>query len=276
MPFIDPELRATIIRECENHENANWRERNYRRCITIGTEYFVKFDTHDRMKPELATQMHIQSYAASLPDSAAAPRIAKVLFHFQEGYFTYNVMEYIELGGPANPAQKADALTWLTNVPPAPGQVMGPVGGGPIRHAMFKDYWAPMEFDDLGALERYLERGRLYLPRQSHNSVPSVNIRNERVRFWQSDMDDSNFGVDKNGEVVLMDFASIGLLPETFILWTLCRDRDVAPLLVPTLGLSGTANQSSLNAFRGCLWKVSSPQLGLGSDGMPINRPAEA
>ena len=33
--------------------------------------------------------------------------------------------------------------------------------------------------------------------------------------FTQSDMDDSNFGLDENGRTVLMDFSEIGVLPDT-------------------------------------------------------------
>jgi len=41
----------------------------------------------------------------------------------------------------------------------------------------------------------------------------------------QSDMQPSNFGVDQHGKTVLMNFAAIGLLPETFVAHTMLEKR---------------------------------------------------
>ena len=79
--------------------------------------------------------------------------------------------------------------------------------------------------------------------------------------FWQSDMHESNFGVDKDGRTVLMDFESIGLVPESFVFYTVSSDESVKPLLT-TLGLSGTANLRSLGAIAYCLGMVADAELG--------------
>ena len=47
--------------------------------------------------------------------------------------------------------------------------------------------------------------------------------------FTQSDMDASNFGVDEHWRTVLMDFRDIGLLPETFVAFTLFSDHKLDP-----------------------------------------------
>jgi hypothetical protein len=41
-----------------------------------------------------------------------------------------------------------------------PGHVLGPIGGGPMRHEFFKDIDAPLGFTSVGALEHYIERVR--------------------------------------------------------------------------------------------------------------------
>ena len=148
-------LQEAIITACTDHKEQNWRKPKYRACITIGTEYFVKFGASETLKAEAATQTYMRSHAES---DSAAPRIAKVLFLFERKFTTYIVMEYIELVGPADPGRKAKALEWLSRVVPPPDDLLGPVGGGRIRHDVFKDGVAPLNFEDVGALDRYFGR----------------------------------------------------------------------------------------------------------------------
>ena len=79
--------------------------------------------------------------------------------------------------------------------------------------------------------------------------------------FTQSDMHDSNFGVDENGRTVLMDFNMVGLLPESFIAFTLSCDKKFAPI-VTSLGLSGNSKLYSMTAIACCLAMVSDPTFG--------------
>ena len=44
--------------------------------------------------------------------------------------------------------------------------------------------------------------------------VSPVSARSERLMFTQSNMDDSNFGVDEHNRTVLMDFSEIGCCPK--------------------------------------------------------------
>ena len=73
-------------------------------------------------------------------------------------------MEYIELIHPSlitNLAErKAKALDWLSEVPSPFEDLMGPVGGGRIRHRFFKDYKAPPDFSSVDPLERYMNKVR--------------------------------------------------------------------------------------------------------------------
>lgn len=268
---MDARIRGAIIEACTNHKQQNWRKPEYRACIPIGTEYFVKFGASEILEPEAATQAHIYSYAESDP---TAPRIANVLFLFEHGSTTYAVMEYIELVGPADPDRKAKALEWLSKVVPAPGHVLGPVGGGRIRHNVFKNGMAPLDFEDVGALERYFGRARQLLSNQGQRLMAPISISNDRVMYSQSDMDDSNFGIDEKGRTVLLDFESIGLVPATLILSTLFRDPTLRPVLaslLDTLELAGQISSlKSLAAIRNSLWMVADPKLALGNDGRPI------
>ena len=95
----------------------------------------------------------------------------------------------------------------------------------------------------------------------AQQKVSPVSVSGERLMFTQSDMDDSNFGVDENGRTVLMDFNEVGLLPETFVAHTLSSEKKLRPIAA-SLGLSGNSNLASMAAIARCLGMVSNPKLG--------------
>jgi hypothetical protein len=85
--------------------------------------------------------------------------------------------------------------------------------------------------------------------------------------FAQSDMDDSNYGVDEHGQTVLMDFCEIGLLPESFVAFTLYSGTRLGPIanhdsIAASLGLSGNANVRTMGAITGHLRMFADPRLG--------------
>ena len=99
------------------------------------------------------------------------------------------------------------------------------------------------------------------LSTQAQKRVSPVEILGDRLMFTQSDMHPSNFGVDRHGKTVLMDFAEIGLLPETFIAHTMFSEKRLAPIAI-ALSLSGSSN-ASMAALSSLLWMVASPKLGV-------------
>jgi len=130
-------FEANIVEACTNHELAHWKDENYRACVSIGTDYFVKFGDPDALEPELQTQLYIFNYARSNPHPDA-PRIPQVVHHFGDSRSKYLVMEFITLtAAPPSLDRTAQAPVWLSSVPPPPNHVIGPLGGGPIRHKFF-------------------------------------------------------------------------------------------------------------------------------------------
>jgi len=123
-----------------------------------GLLYFVKFGHPNEILPEIQTQSYIFDYARSNPDPDA-PRIPQVVHHFGDSRTEYLVMEFITLT--AAPIDRtAQALVWLSRVPPPPNHVIGPLGGGRIRHKFFKEYKAPLLFSSVEALQRYMYKVR--------------------------------------------------------------------------------------------------------------------
>ncbi|KAG8740419.1 hypothetical protein FRC10_004342 [Ceratobasidium sp. 414] len=267
-------LEANIVEACTSHRLIHSRDKNYRACVSIGTDYLVKFGNHGTLWPELQTQSYIFDYARSNPHPDA-PRIPQVVHHFGDGPTKYLVMEFITLTAapPDLIDRTAQALVWLSNVPPPLNHVIGPLGGGRIRHELFDEYTAPLLFSSVWALERYMHKAYTLLHTQVQKKLSPVKISGDRFMFTQSDMHPSNFGVDQHGKTVLMGFADIGLLPETFVAYTMCSEKRLAPIAT-ALSLSGSSNyqMASISAL---LCMMGGPKLGLDEHGNPIPRPGQ-
>ncbi|KAK0194720.1 hypothetical protein F5146DRAFT_448792 [Armillaria mellea] len=281
-------FETAIVDRCTEHENAHWKEEGYRACVHIDTDYFVKFGTPRTLSPEIATHSYISKYAQSHADTPGMPRIAKVIHHFEYQGRMYMVMEAITLMDPPPdfPQRTAEALRWLSGVPAPADHVFGPLGGGLIRHSFFKDYKAPLVFSSIEALERYIEKVRPCLYFLEHpltsnlgqartlmssnlvkNRAESVSLSGERLMFMQPDMHHSNFGIDEDGNTVLMDFGDIAMLPESFAAYTLSSNRHAA--LATFLGLSRSSKVASMARISSFLWIASDAKLGLDEDGYP-------
>ncbi|KAJ7262661.1 hypothetical protein B0H12DRAFT_1201281 [Mycena haematopus] len=244
-------------------DTSHWQELDYRACVSIGTEYIVKFGSPRTLWPEIATLLYISEYAQSHADTPRMPRIPKVICHFEHKWTMYLVMETITLvDTPPDLERTAEALRWLSGVPAPAGHVFGPLGGGPIRHSFFKDFKAPLVFSSIQALERYIEKGGGLFSKLATERVGPVSLSGERLMFMQADMHPSDFGVDDHGNTVLMDFGQIAILPESFAVYAI-RDRA----LLASLGLSRNSNTASMAAIFSCLWMAADPKLDLNEDG---------
>ncbi|KAI6012185.1 hypothetical protein PISMIDRAFT_104192 [Pisolithus microcarpus 441] len=262
------ELQAVVIAACKTHEETNRLKYRYRACVFVGADYFVKYGAAQDLEPELAIQEYFYQHAQQ-PQTPEPPRIAKIIHHFIHQHTMYLVMERIELQvSPPDLAKRIQgAVEWLANVPPPPNSTLGPVGGGVIRHSFFKDREAPFEFSDTAMLDLYIKRrpppltchlGQAHrvLSKAGQKKYPPISVNGERLMFTQADMHDSNFGVDENGRTVLMDFREVGLLPESFVAFTL------PPVIAASLGLSGNSKLTSMAAIAHCLLMVADPDFG--------------
>jgi hypothetical protein len=89
-------LKANIMEACTNHKLVHSKGKNYQACVSIRTDYFMKFGDPDDLWPELHTQSYIFNYARSNPHSDV-PRIPQVFHHFRDSSTKYLVMEFITL-----------------------------------------------------------------------------------------------------------------------------------------------------------------------------------
>jgi len=90
-----------------------------------------------------------------------------------------------------------------------------------------------------------------------------INIKHESLVFTQSDMDASNFGVDKNGKTCLFDFEAVGLLPQSFVTYTMSRaGESFASKVARYLDLPPSPNVPSMKKLSGLLWVISDSTFG--------------
>ena len=93
-----------------------------------------------------------------------------------------------------------------------------------------------------------------------------ISFSGESPVFTQSDMDESNFFIDANGEMCLGDFKSIGLLPESFASYTMYCYRDPFVIEVAKyLDWSRSPNLYSMARACEILQKMGDPTLGMSS-----------
>lgn len=159
---LNEESEAAIVNACEEHGRQHWKEPTFRQCVAIDGR-FVKYANYKTLRPVHDTMKYISELA---DDDQHAPRIPKVLGFFRRDCRAYLVMEYIEhtcIPGPDLDQRVAGALQWLRSLPAPDGATIGPIGGGPARHMLFKDYEAPLAFSSIDALERYMNKVRTVL-----------------------------------------------------------------------------------------------------------------
>lgn len=157
------DFQAEVISTCTLHEERNWRNDDYRACIFVGANYFVKYGAAKDLEPELVTQEYLFR-CAQRPQTPEPPRIAQIVHYFVHQDTMYLVMERIKLqeSPPDLVMRIQGAVEWLSKVPPPSDLKLGPVGGGPIRHRFFKDSIAPFGFSDAAELDLYITKVRLW------------------------------------------------------------------------------------------------------------------
>jgi hypothetical protein len=162
MPDEIATLEANIVDICTAHKAENSRKEDYRTCVFVGPHDVVKYGDPKTLQPEIITQKYVFDYAESQPDMSCVPRIPRVKHYFRKERTMYLVMERITLTAPPSDfiTRVAEAVKWLSEVKPPPDHVIGPLGGGCIRHKVFKDFKAPLPFPSVDALERYLNTVR--------------------------------------------------------------------------------------------------------------------
>ncbi|KAM6503340.1 hypothetical protein JOM56_000283 [Amanita muscaria] len=260
MSSITSSDRQEIISLCESHEETQRREPGYRPCLVFKS-YFIKYGSYHSLRFQCETQRYIHSMTVNDP---SAPRVAKVVDYFSpKQQMAYLVMEFIDAATSADnaPEKVADALQWLRRVPAPHDVVIGSVGGGRARHRLFRDYEAPLLFSSKWALQNYMNKALERIPPRARPT--KMDFSNDKLVFTQSDMDKSNFFIDNNGNLCILDFEDVVILPESFASYTMYTSSiPFVKNVARYLGWPPCSNLGSMARVRTILWMLADTTLG--------------
>ncbi|KAJ6500786.1 hypothetical protein C8R45DRAFT_80957 [Mycena sanguinolenta] len=149
-------FEAHIVATCADH--MQWREKGYLACVSTESkesEYFIKYDNRRCLRPRNDAVVH--QYATHHVNGPHSPSSA--LFRSRSERIpcngTYRASSFFTYHRPRREDGKGSRMALE-----GPGSVLGPIGGGLIRHSFFKDYTAPLAFSSFAALERYMNKVR--------------------------------------------------------------------------------------------------------------------
>ncbi|KAL2278619.1 hypothetical protein FJTKL_14338 [Diaporthe vaccinii] len=114
----------------------------------------------------------------------------------------------------------ARAIQLLMSIQPPPGQKPGPVGGGHIRHPLFKDDSAFGEYSSVEELEKHLNK----VSTIRDKAAPTVSLEKD-LCFYYSDLFPGNFMFTAAGNLYVIDFDQAGFLPLSFMSFALAESR---------------------------------------------------
>ncbi|KIL62684.1 hypothetical protein M378DRAFT_128508 [Amanita muscaria Koide BX008] len=207
----------------------------------------------------------------------SAPRVARVVDYFSpKQQMAYLVMEFIDTATSADnaPETVADALQWLRRVPAPHDVIIGSVGGGP-RHKLFRDSEAPLLFSSKWALQNYMNKvcSRCSRTDSGLRQANKDGFQQRQARFTQSDMDKSHFFIDNNGNMCILDFKTVVILPESFASYTMyASSSPFGKNVARCLGWPPSSNLESMRKAGAILMMLADETLGLDKDGFPRAR----
>jgi len=135
-----------------------------------------------------------------------------------EYIFGATVEDWVKQGNQASreelaPSIVAPAVQWLLSRQPPENSTLGPIGGGTAQHHFFVDGQAPLAFASVDALQAYIDAA---LQRALWYARTSLDISHEPLEICHSDVKKDNFIIDQEGNVCVVDFQHVGVLPKPF------------------------------------------------------------
>ncbi|KAG8170135.1 hypothetical protein KVR01_000880 [Diaporthe batatas] len=204
---------------------------------------YVKVGSQAALQPELRNQEYVWKALNDMPpDQTRGIRTPCVYRTFQSGHWFYIVMEYIpgktlqqlmdqkDWSDPQRAARTnsiARAMRLLMSIPVPAGQTPGPVGGGRIRHSLFRDDISYCVYSSVDELEKHLNDASTIRFKTS----PTVNLE-KSLCFYYSDFYASNFIFTDSGDVAIIDFDQAGFLPPSFMSYALAESHWVPGIWV--------------------------------------------
>ncbi|KAL1862581.1 hypothetical protein Daus18300_008541 [Diaporthe australafricana] len=193
----------------------------------------VKFGLPHILQPELRNHEYVFRALRDMPqDQTKGIRIPEVYRTLESDERLFIVMEYVpgktlqqvvdqegwESQKAALTNSIARAMRLLMSIPVPAGQKPGPVGGGHIRHPLFKDHTSFRDYPSVDELEQHLN----IVATLRDKTAPTVSLE-KSLCFYYSDFYASNFIFTDAGDLCLIDFDQAGFLPPSFMSFALAE-----------------------------------------------------
>ncbi|KAG5719674.1 hypothetical protein E4T56_gene2048 [Termitomyces sp. T112] len=183
----------------------------------------IKFGSHVTLG-EARTQIYVFQHLKC--DPSPPFRVAEVYDAWEDRLTGFIVMEYIPgLAATAMDGPRiAAAIHWLLALPPPDDGRLGPVGGGPMRHCLWRD--------DEGPTYESVER----MDTQINNILKfqglTVNLSADPICFYHDDIDLRNFLV-AGDDLYVTNFEHTGFAPASFMSYSLANPRVGSITILP-------------------------------------------
>ncbi|KAG5729108.1 hypothetical protein E4T56_gene3159 [Termitomyces sp. T112] len=175
----------------------------------------IKFGYHVTLS-EARTQIYVFQHLKR--DPSPPFRVAEVYDAWEDRSWGFIVMEYI----PGVTATAIDcpriaaAIHWLLALPLPDDGKLGPVGGGPMRHCLWRDEEGPT-YESVEQMDTHFNN---ILKFQGF----AVNLSADPVCFYYEDIDFGNFLV-AGDQLYVIDFEHTGFAPTSFMSYSLANPR---------------------------------------------------
>ncbi|KAL5331280.1 hypothetical protein ACEPPN_000810 [Leptodophora sp. 'Broadleaf-Isolate-01'] len=197
---------------------------------------FIKIaSSQSGVESEISNQRFAFDALEALPkQERAGIRVPKIYRVLEKASTRYIIMEYVQ--GQTldelldqdilhdlhfNQISKAIKLFLSFEVPV--NATPGPIGGGIIRHPLFKDAIASIEYASVNALQGHVQA----LANMPETNNLNINFHNEDLCFCYSDLFEGNFIFTNKGDLYIVDFEHAGFLPASFMTYALDQPRPV-------------------------------------------------
>ena len=228
LPWTDEEIRQL----CGSHSSAV--DPSGCPYVHVG-QYFIKWGMAVRFDEALA-QQYVWAYS-----NGASFRVPEVYYYFEDeaspltcGFRCgYLVMEFVEGGNDSGTGDAINSQTlrqvlldlWAI---PIPSHIkIGPFGGSRPQGYLWADDGAPLTFDSVERMERFMDQ---CLRISSRSNCPdSVDLSASHVVICHGDLARRNLRLSSNGALFVLDWANAGVYPsvlECFAIDYLIRHKN--------------------------------------------------
>ncbi|KAH7153356.1 hypothetical protein EDB81DRAFT_882294 [Dactylonectria macrodidyma] len=256
--FTEAQVTA-MVNQQPAEDNRGWRVTGFA-CPTDNPILYIKYGHNEDSLTDSEARTHQFAYDSLQkvpPQDRQGIRIPEIYRVIQTADdYTYIIMEYIRGKTLAKVMEDREhfkdahlyyyenterAMKLFLAFPVPENATPGPYGGGIIRHPLFKDYQAPIEYDSVGMLEKHLNKVSTVVS----NAAPTVTLESD-LHFVFSDLYEGNFMFTDDGDTYVIDFEQANFLPLCFMTYATVQFRDVACFLRGRLDLP----QENLHALR--------------------------